>query len=281
MLNSELMAVKQLPIIAERLESIRAETEDKVNAALSLVCTDETLQTVKKVRADLNRDFAELEAQRKEVKRAIMKPYEDFEALYRECVTDVFQSGIGQLGGKIDAVEEELKAVCRDKLDAYFCELCAVKGIDFLTFGQTGVRVDLASARQETPKKLMEQIRLSVESVAQAMETIQTMPDGSEIMVEYKKNLNLTAAIMAVQDRKNRIVEEKKRQEEREAAERELEKRRSELAAFEDDIPPAPLPQTAKVEAEKKLTVKFTVTDTKERLSLLKRFLTENGYKYQ
>lgn len=45
----------------------------------------------------------------------------------------------------------------------------------------------MASARAKTPKKLMEQIKLKVDGVAQDMKTIGTMGENApEIMVEYK-----------------------------------------------------------------------------------------------
>ena len=62
---SELIQVKQLPIIQEQLRSMKAEIEAKVEEAKSLVCSPETLASVKATRANLNKQFAELEEQRK------------------------------------------------------------------------------------------------------------------------------------------------------------------------------------------------------------------------
>lgn len=68
----------------------------------------------------------------------------------------------------------------------------------------------MASARAKTPKKLMEQIKLKVDGVAQDMKTIGTMGENApEIMVEYKNNLDLSLAISVVNERHRRAEEER------------------------------------------------------------------------
>ena len=66
--SQELIVVKQLPLIEEHLKELSAEINEKVESAKSLICTEETVKEVKQVRADLNKDFKELETQRKLVK---------------------------------------------------------------------------------------------------------------------------------------------------------------------------------------------------------------------
>ena len=70
----ELIRVTQLPVIEEQLKALSAEIDTKVNEAMSMVCTEDTVKAVKKVRAELNSQFWELEGQRKAVKKAIMGP---------------------------------------------------------------------------------------------------------------------------------------------------------------------------------------------------------------
>lgn len=70
----ELIQVKQLPVIEERLRTLKEATERRAAEAMSLAVSDETLTAVKDVRAELNRDFTEFENRRKAVKAAIMAP---------------------------------------------------------------------------------------------------------------------------------------------------------------------------------------------------------------
>lgn len=109
-LADSLIVVQQLPIIKEQLHSIKAQAQGSVKEALSLACTEETLKVVKERRAALNRDRKDLDARRMAVKKQIMQPFEDFDEVYKECVTDVYGPADEALKGKITDVEAGLKA---------------------------------------------------------------------------------------------------------------------------------------------------------------------------
>ena len=83
-MENNLIVVKQLPIIEDQLRQVKASVDDRVAQALSLACTEETYKNVKKARAELNKEFQDLEARRREVKKAILAPYKGFEKLYKE-----------------------------------------------------------------------------------------------------------------------------------------------------------------------------------------------------
>mgnify|MGYP002559137722 CR=1 FL=1 len=275
-MDNTLMKVTQLPVIEEHLRSRKEQTEQRVAEAMSLVCTDETLISVKNIRAEMNREFADAETQRKAIKAAIMEKYDSFESVYRECIADPYKRADADLKAKIDATESEIKSRCEEMLLGYFRELCAVNEIDFLSFGQTGVKVDMASARAKTPKKLMEQIKLKVDGVAQDMKTIGTMGENApEIMVEYKKNLDLSLAISVVNERHRRAEEE------REAVKRHTVSPAARAAGDTVAAAPQVVPKRVEQAAVERLTVSFRVTDTRERLRLLKQFLVSNGYQYE
>lgn len=275
-MDNTLMKVTQLPVIEEHLRSRKEQTEQRVAEAMSLVCTDETLTSVKNIRAEMNREFADAETQRKAIKAAIMEKYDGFESVYRECIADPYKRADADLKAKIDATESEIKSRCEEMLLGYFRELCAVNEIDFLSFGQTGVKVDMASARAKTPKKLMEQIKLKVDGVAQDMKTIGTMGENApEIMVEYKNNLDLSLAISVVNERHRRAEEE------REAVKRHTVTPAARAAGDTVAAAPQVAPKRVEQAAVERLTVSFRVTDTRERLRLLKQFLVSNGYQYE
>lgn len=275
-MDNTLMKVTQLPVIEEHLMSRKEQTEQRVAEAMSLVCTDETLTSVKNIRAEMNREFADAETQRKAIKAAIMEKYDSFESVYRECIADPYKRADADLKAKIDATESEIKSRCEEMLLGYFRELCAVNEIDFLSFGQTGVKVDMASARAKTPKKLMEQIKLKVDGVAQDMKTIGTMGENApEIMVEYKNNLDLSLAISVVNERHRRAEEE------REAVKRHTVTPAARAAGDTVAAAPQVVPKRVEQVAVERLTVSFRVTDTRERLRLLKQFLVSNGYQYE
>ena len=91
MKENNLIVLEQLPIIKSHLENLSIEIKEKVDNAVSLVCTPENYKEIKEVRSNLNKEFQELETQRKKVKKAIMEKYDEFEQIYKENVSNLYQ----------------------------------------------------------------------------------------------------------------------------------------------------------------------------------------------
>lgn len=270
-----LIQVKQLPVIEEHLRSMKEAVDKRVEEALSLVCTEETVQAVKNVRADLNKEFQALEDQRKEVKKAVLGPYEQFEAVYKECVSEAYRWADLELKKKINDTENEIKKRCEDGLREYFAELCAAERVDFVRYEQAGIVVDMASAKQKTPKKLREKLADFVAGISRSMELISGMDDAEEIMVEFKRTLDAPAAITTIQERHRRIEAEREAQALREAQRaREAEA----VARVEAAAPPVVEPP---IEADKVYRCTFTVSATKPQLKKLKDFMIQEGIRYE
>ena len=285
---SELIKVIQLPVIEEQLRTAKDFVDKTVADAMSLVCTEETVQTVKAARADLNRQFAELEEQRKAVKAAVLDPYNRFEAVYKECVSDAFRRADADLKRKVADVESEMKRRCEDGLREYYEELCAAHHVDFIPFERTCVTVSMADAKSKTqpPKKLREYLSNFVAGIASGVELIATMDDADEIMGEFKRTLDAADAIAVVTDRHRRIEAEKAAREERAAAmaqEAEASKKvEAQMRSMRPVIStPEEVPPPSVDEEEPVLCVRFTVTGTREKLKALKKFLIDGGYQYE
>ena len=275
---NDLIVIKQLPIIEENLRAAKEFVDKAAADAMALVCIEETVQSVKATRTELNKQFAALEDQRKAVKAAVLDPYNRFEAIYKECVSDAYRRADADLKQKINDVEGEMKRRCEDGLREYFAELCMAYHVDFLPFERTGVVVSMTDAKSKTqpPKKLREQLALFVAGVAQSVELISGMDDAEEIMAEYKRCFDATAAIGIVQERHRRIEAEKAARAERETAKAQEAAAVAKVEAFAPPTAVAPAPAAQKV-----MTTRFEVTDTVDRLKLLKQFLVSNGYKYK
>ena len=147
---SDLIKIVQLPVIEEQLRTLKDRWEQRALDAESMVCTEETIQSVKVFRADMRREFDEVEALRKQVKQAVMGPYEQFEAVYKDCVTVPFRRADDSCAGKIGEVEAALKRRCEEKLRDYFYELCAVHHLDWLAYERAGIKVDRHPRRSQT-----------------------------------------------------------------------------------------------------------------------------------
>lgn len=268
-MDNKLIVVKQLPIIEQQLKSIKADIVSKVEKALSLECTNDSVKTIKTVRAELSKDFKDFEDKRKEVKRAVMAPYEAFENTYKDCITDVYKSADSELKSKIGKVENELKYQKELEITSYFNEYAASKNIDFLSFADANINVTLSVS----VKSLKEQAKAFIDRICDDLALVDTQEDKTEIMVEYKKSLNVSSAITMVSERHKAIENEKARKVEFETIKAEENK-------VIEKVESVSAPVVEEVE-EKEYTLTFSVTATMDKLKALKQFLKDGGYQYE
>lgn len=277
-MENNIIQVKQLPIIVEQLHEVKAEVTAKVEQALSLVCTEDTVKDVKKVRSELNKELKDYEERRKAVKKAIMTPYEQFETVYKDCISDTYKKADTELKGKIDSVENELKEQKKAEVKGYFDEYLTATGIDFVTFENANINVTLSASM----KSLKEQAKAFVDKIVDDLNVINTQEHKDDILYEYKASLNVSAAITTVTNRYKAIEAAKAREEERKAREQaEAEAAAKVESVVESVVPPTVEPIALPVEEEKIYTLKFTVRGTMPRLKALKEFLNNGGYDYE
>lgn len=279
MINQELIVVKQLPIIEEQLKVLSEEIDEKVKKSQSLICTEETVKEVKQIRADLNKDFKELEEKRKTVKEQILNPYNKFDEIYKKYVTEKFKKADVDLKNKIDSIENDLKSKKEQDIKDYFEEYKIAQKIDFITYKQAKINVTLTASM----KSLKEQAKTFIDKIVDDLNLIETQEHKAEILVEYKQTLNVSQAITTIANRFKAIEEEKKKQEEKVVhiemdQNHEISKRSYEEL---EDVFSKPLEQPKEEKQEEILTLKFTVKGTKAKLKALKEFLINGGYEYE
>jgi len=206
-MSQDLIVVKQLPVIEERLQSISEAIQAQTKEVLSLAVTEDTVKEIKKRRTELNKSFKMLEDQRKEVKSAIMAPYEAFEEVYKRYVTDIFKPADAKLKARIDEVENALLDNKKADVAAYFKEKAAAHNIDFVSFDQLGIKVTFS----DSMKKLKEQVDDALNKISGDLAVIATLEFPEEILVEYKENLNLTNSVLTVKTRRAKLAAELQR----------------------------------------------------------------------
>lgn len=280
-MSNEIIVVKQLPVIEQQLAQIKAQVAERVSAVTKLICTEDTVKEIKKARTELNAEFKAWEDKRKEVKTAVMSPYEQFEAVYKDCISESYKAADKDLKQKIDEVEQELKNKKAAEVKSYFEEYLASKEIAFVTYEQAGINVTLSASL----KSLKEQAKNFVDRIVSDLALIETFTDlKAEILVEYKKSLNVSDAITGVKARAKAVQEEQARQE-AEAEKRAAEAQRVEAikAAIPEAVAAPTEVQKQKIvfESEPTFTLRFTVKATKAKLRELKKFLDEGEYEYE
>lgn len=287
-----LIVVKQLPIIEEQLRTVKESVDARIADALCLACTEDTLKAVKSMRAQLNKEFKEFEERRKTVKNAVMKPLESFDDAYKDCVSNAYKSADAELKKRIESVELGLKEEKTEAVKEYFSEYSASNGIDFVMFEQTGIKVTLTASL----KSLKAQAKEIIDKIIDDIALIATQENSDEIFYYYKNPcgitfLNAGKAITLTAEKYKAIAAEKAREEERRQREEAVAASVAKVdAAVEELAPPTisepeieePAEQTEKEFVKEPLfSVRFTVTETREKIKALKEFLNKGAYNYE
>lgn len=272
--ESNLPAIRctQPPIIAENLDSVRQNLETLLADISTLPQNDDSLKYIKQVRANLSKDFEQMETQRKAVKRQVMEPYDQAEQKYKQYISGPYKDADDHLKKWVDNYQGNLKQKCFDTLKAYFDELCQSQNIDFLSFAHCGVVVDMAMARQKEPRKAMDQIYTYVMGVRSDLDTILKMEDAEEIMAEYRCCPILASAIGKVTRRKAdlentaRFLEKQRRQRDQQS------QARAALIEAAPELEPEP---------EERYSVCFRATGTLSALKAMKAHAIALGITFE
>ena len=203
----------QKPIIKHELIKIGTEVAKRIEA-LNLdaqVATIETVKSLKDLRIELNKELKTYEAQRTVIKKAVNKPYDEFNETYQAEISEKYTSAIDTLKTKIASVEMKVKEDTQKRIKLYFDELCQAHEVDFLDFENVNLSINLSTS----DKKHRVACDTYIFKVLDELLLIKTQEFEAEILAEYKVTLNAAKAIKEVKDRK-----------EREAAEIEIKKQR-------------------------------------------------------
>lgn len=271
-MENNLITLQQEPVIIyEKIKSVGEEVQKRIsdlNLENQLV-TEDTIKAVKGIRTDLNKEFAAFEEQRKFIKNAVTKPYQEFEEKYKEFIATHYNNADNTLKNKISDFENKLKEDKAERLKSYFTELCQSLQIDFLTFEQVKLNVTLSASE----KSLKETITAFVEGVNKDLDLLKSIPESdefkAEVLHDYKKSLDMANALRITQERKKAKEEELKR----------IEEQKIDVVKNATTAEPQKeVLQAPKVEETPKLVeTQFRVRGTIEQLKALKQFIIENN----
>lgn len=268
---NELIVVEQLPIIRYKLEQLKVEIQEKVDNAKALVVNEDTVKEVKGIRADLNKEFTQLEESRKAVKKAIMSKYDEFEEIYKENVSNLYKQADSDLKTKIDNVENQLKYNKEFELKEFFEEQArSYEILDYVNFNEIGLNITLSASM----KSLKEQIIEYCEKIVKDIKLIELEDNSDEIMLEYTKCKDYIQAKAIVLERHKQLEQLKQKQEEQ-TKEQEI---KEEMIQKVEEVT---IPKVIEEEQEQIFEVTFTCKGTKEQLKSIKQFLIENNIEYK
>lgn len=260
-----IISINDVSSTEQALKRVAERSKDRLETALKMACTEETKQAVKKFRADLKKEFDELEAERKEKTKEYEEPLKEFKAVYDELITKPFKAADQALKQKIDDVEKVQKDEKRESVESYARELMQVYALDWLDVSRIIPNVTLSASE----KSLKKAVKDAADKIKSEVDCINAISDNAELMAEYMKCLNLAQAKMTVVERQHAIESAEKAKvaySQQEEIDREAKKRIEQLAP----------PTIVSEQEEKTYSMTFTVNGTIEQLKALKAFMIEN-----
>lgn len=276
-LNS-IVKIEQLPKILEQLDVLGALVDERLEGIEELECTEENKTEVKNKRTEINNMLSTLENKRKEIKKAIMNPYDIFNDKYENVTKKKLENASQLLKTKIDTIENEQKEKGIANIKAYFEEYCEFLHIK-VDFERMNLNITLTGLGKNLDgKKYKEEIKMKLDSIANDLSLIELEEYKEEILYEYNQNMDFAKSKLIVIERHRQIEELKKKEEEKQNVIEQEEIIEQAVNEVVEEVITAP---KEIVEEEDILTISFTVTGTREQLRNLKQYLIERGIKYE
>lgn len=205
-----------LPAVLEfNFEDLKKALAERMELYRGLVVTEDGIKAAKQDRADLNKLREAIEAKRKEVKKACMAPYTEFEGRVKELV-QLVDAPIAAIDGQLKEYEEKRRADKRAEIAAIYEETVGeLKGI--LPFER--LWRDEWYNTAWSMKKIREAIVAAEGKTASDLEVLSTVESefAEAVRLKYLEALDLNAALAErarLQERaaKLRQYEEQQRQ---------------------------------------------------------------------
>ena len=285
-------SIVQLPKITEKIKEIGEELDKRLSDLNldNLVCNENTRKDIKDLKIQLGKELKEFENQRKDIKNKIMAPYEAFNKIYEEEIKKRYQEADNILKIKIDYVEDEIKNRTEQLAREFFDEYKKSKSViddSYLKFEELDLKIGLndLTDKGQLVKKVKDAIIEKVDNVERDINTIRSMDNSGEILVEYLKTKNLSIAIREVNDR-HVILEQVQRDYN---IEREIKIQEEQVVEKVDEALQAPVEEQTTIDDFEEpvqtkaelLEAKFKVVTTRENLEYLVKIMKERGMAYE
>ena len=228
-----LIILRQLPIIEQTIEEISQKIDNEIREAKNTIPSDldKTSSHLKKIRAKIKKEFEAIESQRKKVKSEILKTSMEFEAIY----------------------QAQIKEEKEQKLKDYFEDIASYKNIDVIDFEDLNLKINLSESMKSYYSKIDEILNRIDNDLKVIKDNFSDEKVRYEIILNYKKTLNLAESMLAMKEKEREIKNIMDRKGHKEILE-------------------AP-----NLDNEEKFEMSFTVTGTKKQLKALKEYLTVNN----
>ena len=279
-------------------EEMKSELKEKLAYYNALVVTADSIKDAKDDKAKLNKLFKAVEDKRKDVKKACLAPYEQFEKQCKE-ITAMIQEPILAIDAQVKVFDEIEQNQKWEQIEAYYkADVKELKDLVPLE--------KIVSSKWKNKTESLESVNNAIgdtlERIRGELETISTLhsPYEQQIKDVYLNDFNLSKALMEqkrLEERQKQIEEMERQKEERRKQAEEAERKRQEeqqraaqnvsepvieakkespVQAVTEDTPATPTaPITPKYSAT------FKVTGTQTQLQALAAFMKKYNIKYE
>jgi len=273
---------KEIPkSIDFNFESLKTELSDRLKYYNALVVTEESIKDAKADRARLNKLREAIEDKRKEVKSAVLEPYNDFERKCKELV-----AMIDEPIRKIDEQTEVFKKMEQEKKTAQIAEIynshigdmAQLLGLDKIWNPRW---LNVTYSIKDIEKEISEKITRTATDLKVIDSSIEDEFKDA-IKVTYLRTLDLSKSLeeYRLMKAQAKAIREREERERKEAERKLIESLNRPLLESQEEPTPAPV-QEAQVESPKMYRLVFECMLTKEQAWALDKWLRENGIKFR
>lgn len=277
---NEIVKVESIGVIKQQLDKVEKIVDDKIKNIPKVLkqleqMTDEEKEEkkgeIKKYKTYLNSIKTQLEDKRKEIHNEIEKPYKDFNDYYSNGVKIKLEESIDKLSNVINDIENKQKQEKRDELELFAKQHFEVNNIDdIVSFDDIGLNINLTDSVKSLKDKIVE----FCNKIRQDLDLIDLEEFKTEILIEFKENLDFAQSKMIVVDRHKKLEEAKQKLEEQAKAQKEVDEiieRVEEALEVPKEI----------IEDDEIIEVQFKVKGTKEQIKQIKNLILELGVEYE
>ena len=272
---NEIVKIETLPKIFYELEKVGEYLDEELEQIKKMDVSEESKQSMKKVRTKINDTLKQFEDKRKEINKCL-EAYTLFEEKYNDEVKIKLTNASEDLTIAIDGIERKQIEQKEDEIFAFIDENIHANHIEkVITTSEVIIFANLKINLSTSIKSLKENAKAYIEKVAMEVRLIELEDKYSyEILLEYQKNgYNFNKAKLDVITKYKELEElVKQREQVKEVAQQEevVEKVVEEIVAPKEVI-----------QEDELLEVTFTVRGTKPQILKIKDFLIELGVEYK
>lgn len=271
--NGEIQAkIKSVGEIESNMKEVKGYVEELNNYYKNITFTEETIKEAKEEKAKVNKFKGQVADYRKNIVAEYNKPIKAFEDTAKETeklLTDTYNT----INQQVAIHEDKIKKAKEQEIKNYFEKYKKENNIDFVDYEQAEINITLSASTN----KLKEQAKAFIDKIVDDLKLIEIQDCKEEILVEYKRDLNISRAIQEVTNRHKLLEEEKKKQEEKQNKFIEEASKSVIIPEEKNNFKPT---ESFKIISEKKeIVMKFNIYD--EQIEKLKKFLEISNIEYE